>query len=71
MLSPVQLQGTGNGVQDTVRDTCQVSALQPGVVVHADAGQPGHFLTPQPRHPAPAAVRFQPCLFGGDASAAG
>ncbi|BCW56052.1 hypothetical protein NicSoilB11_34740 [Arthrobacter sp. NicSoilB11] len=67
----VQFQGTGNGIQDTVRNAAEVPAFQPGVIVHADARQPGHLLAAQPRYAPPAAVRFNAGLLRGDAPTAG
>ncbi|BCW80174.1 hypothetical protein NicSoilC5_21930 [Arthrobacter sp. NicSoilC5] len=66
MLGAVQFQGTGDGIQDAVRNAVQVSPFQPRVVVHADSGQPRHFLAPEPRYTAAAAIGFDAGLLGGD-----
>lgn len=71
VLGSVQLQGAGDGVKDTVRDTREVSAFQAGVVVNADAGKPGHFFPAEPGDAAAPAVGFNSCLLRRDASTAG
>ena len=71
VLCPVQFQGPCNRIQHTVGHARKVPALQPGVVVHADPGQPGHFLTPQPGHAPAAPVGLESRLLGRDASTAG
>ena len=70
-LRVVELQGPGEGVQDAVRRSGEVAALETGVVVDAHAGEHRDFFAAQPGHAAVAAVRGEPGLVGGDAVPAG
>ena len=67
----VELQSAGEGVEDRVGDAGQVSALEPGVVVGAHAGQHRDLLAAQPLDPPPAAEERHPRLFGGEPFPAG
>jgi hypothetical protein len=56
-----------NAVEDAFGSAGHVAALQADVVLGADPGQGGDFLTAQTGDAAAAAVHPQPRLFGGDA----
>ena len=62
----VELQSPGHRLQHRLRRPGQVPALEPAVVVHAQPGEHGDLLTPQPRHPALAAVAGQAGLLRAD-----
>jgi hypothetical protein len=42
----IQLERLSEAVQHLRRDAGKIAALHPGVVLHADAGEHGDFLTP-------------------------
>lgn len=62
----VQLQRRGESIEDALREPAQVAALQPGLVVDADARQQRHLITTEPGHPAVAAIGGQPGLVRSD-----
>lgn len=70
-LSVIELQRTGNGVQDGSGDTRTAPAFEPHVVVHADSIELGDFLTPETGNPARPRVRTRTCLLRCDAGPAG
>ena len=45
----VELQGTGDGVEDVLGDAADVAALEPDVVLGADPGEQRHLLAAQAR----------------------
>ena len=49
-LGLVELQRTHERLQHGLRDAAQVAALEPRVVVDADAGEERDLLTPEARH---------------------
>ena len=53
----IELQRPTDGVEDLVRNSACVAALEPGVVLDADIGKEGHLLPPQARHPALSAIQ--------------
>lgn len=68
VLGLVQSQRPGQPVQHGLRRSGDVAPLETCVVVDADPGQRGHFLTPQAGDAAPVAVgaqaelvRLEPC----------
>ena len=65
-LGLVELQGARQRVEDCVRDAGEVPPLQARVVVGAHAGQHGDLLPAQPLDAAPAAVKRDPRLAGGE-----
>jgi hypothetical protein len=52
----IQLQRSGECFEDLLGHPAGVAALQAGVVLDRDAGQQGHFLAAQSRHPPVPAV---------------
>ena len=66
LLRLVQLQGPGQGVQHAFRDSAQVAALEPGVVVDAHPGEQRDLLAAEPGDPPVAPVRGQAGLVGAD-----
>src|SRR6478735_1599823 len=69
-LGLVALQGTGQRLQNGRGGSCDVAALEPGVVLDADPGDCGDLATAQCRHTARPGGR-QPDLVRGDAGASG
>jgi hypothetical protein len=67
----VELECVRDGVEDFLRGSGEVSALQADGVVDADAGEEGDFFPAQARHAPVAAVGGQTGLLGGDLGAAG
>lgn len=63
-LGFVQAQGARYGVEHLTRGVPRLALLQAGVVGRADAREHRQLLAPQPRHPAPLAVRLQPDVTG-------
>jgi hypothetical protein len=53
----VELQGAGDGVEHRLGHVGTAAAFQTDVIVHADARQLGHLLTPQAGDPACAEAR--------------
>ena len=54
-LRVVELEGAAHCVEDVVRDPACVAALEPRVVLDADASHERHFFAPQTAHAAMAA----------------
>jgi hypothetical protein len=65
VLSFVQAQGTGDGVDDRRAGAGLLAAFQAGVVVDADPGESGEFLPAQPGRAAQPRAGRQPGLGGG------
>ena len=53
-LGLVESEGTGDGFEDAVGDAGEVSSLQAGVVVGANAREHGDFFAPQAGDASPA-----------------
>ena len=66
----VELKRSSQCIQHALGDAVHVTALEPGVVLDAHAGQDGDLLAAQPGDAA-RAVRGQFDLVGGDPGAAG
>jgi hypothetical protein len=64
-LGLVELKRVGEPFEHELRDACDVAALQPLVVLDADAGQRGDLLAAKALHAAPAVAR-QAGLLGLD-----
>jgi hypothetical protein len=64
-LGLIELQGAGERLEHAVGDALHVTALDPGVVGDADAGQDGDLLATQLGDPA-AAIGGQARLLGSD-----
>ena len=71
VLGVVQAEDAGEGVDDSGAGPGLLAAFQAGVVVDADPGEGGEFLTAQPRGAAQAGAGGQPGLGGGDLGAPG
>jgi hypothetical protein len=69
-LGLVELERPRQRLEHELGDAADLAALQPPVVVGADAGQGGDLLAAQPGHPAPAVAR-QAGLLGCDLRASG
>ena len=70
-LGLVELQRPRERLEDGVGDTAHVAALEPGVVVDADAGEQRDLLAAQARNAPRAAEGGQTRLFGRDPGAPG
>ena len=66
----VELQGSGQRLEDAGGGAGDLAALEPGVVLHAQPGEGGDLAAPQSGDPAGAGGR-EADLVGGDAGAAG
>ena len=66
LLGLVQLQGPGQRVQYALRDSAQVAAFEPGVVVDAHPGEERDLLAAEPGDPPVTSVRGQAGLVGLD-----
>jgi hypothetical protein len=71
VLGFVQAENAGDGVDDGGAGPGLLAAFQAGVVVDADPGEGGEFLTAQARGAAQACAGRQPGLGGGDLGAPG
>ena len=69
-LGLVELEGVADAVEDAVGDAADVAALEPGVVLDADAGEEGDLFAAQAGDAAVRAVHGQPGLLRGDLGAA-
>ena len=58
-LGVVELQGADERLEHAVRDALRVAALEPRVVLDADAGEQRDLLAAQPRDAPVTAVRRQ------------
>src|SRR3954468_9397188 len=67
----VELQRACERLEDAVGDAAEVAALEPGVVIDADAGEQRDLFPAQPAHPAVAAVHGQASPLRGDPGAPG
>lgn len=56
-LGIIKLQGAGERLEDPIRDTAHVAALEPGVVGNAHAREDRDFLAAQAGNPAGAVIR--------------
>ena len=60
----VELKGSGEGLQDSVGNSAEISSFKPCVVFGADAGEHGHFLAFEAGYPAGPAVEGSPAWAG-------
>jgi hypothetical protein len=67
----VELERLTDGLEDALGDSPRVPALEPGVLLDADACDQRHFLAPKPGDSALPAVLREARTFGSDPCAAG
>ncbi len=70
-LGLVELKRTSKRLQDALRDSARISALEAGVVVDADPGEEGDLFPAEPRNPPVLAVPRQARLLGRDLGPSG
>jgi hypothetical protein len=70
-LGVVELQGSGQGFEHSLRDPSQAAALQPRVVLDADAGEEGDLFPAEASDAAAAAELGQAHLVRRESGAAG